>query len=68
MCKERRGHLGHFLMLSRIKIVVFFFLVGNMMGGQANMQGQYNMQQGQQQSAYPNQQQVCELENKRNLF
>ena len=67
MCKERRGHLGHFLMLSRIKIVVFF-LVGNMMGGQANMQGQYNMQQGQQQSAYPNQQQVCELENKRNLF
>ena len=67
MCKERRGHLGHFLMSSRIKIVVFF-LVGNMMGGQANMQGQYNMQQGQQQSAYPNQQQVCELENKRNLF
>ena len=67
MCRERRGHLGHFLMLSRIKIVGFF-LVGNMMGGQANMQGQYNMQQGQQQSAYPNQQQVCELENKRNLF
>lgn len=69
MCKERRGHLGHFLMfVSHENCCYCFFLVGNMMGGQANMQGQYNMQQGQQQSAYPNQQQVCELENKRNLF
>ena len=31
------------------------------MGGQSNMQGQYNMQQGQQQNAYPNQQQVGTL-------
>ena len=31
------------------------------MGGQTNMQGQYNMQQGQQQNAYPNQQQVGTL-------
>ena len=32
-----------------------------MMAGQTNMQGQYNMQQGQQQNAYPNQQQVDPL-------